>query len=373
MARFSQPKQPRYSTGRRRKSAGRGRTGTVGPTSVRRRGPAPILIIAAVIVLLVFCWIFGRGCASNQEARENEQLRDYASKANKIISRSAAVGTQFDSLRNGIADIARDEAASRLDQMITTSKQVAADSIKLAVPKKAEGLQPLLQLCLDIRVDGIGKYRNAILDVLDKRGNLDESTATMSQGLLDLVVSDTTLQRYRGGLEAKLKQAKFGYDKVADSVYMPKTEEALTAAVSEYIGGLSGTETGNLLHGVAVVGLSTSPARVDSTESGVSILPYSKTFTVKVSVQNQGNQTEDDVPVVITLQVQPEGTPQKKTQKITRLKAGETASLVFEDITPATGSEKVNVLSVKAGPVTGEKKTDNNQMEIQFIMRAETE
>jgi len=372
MARFSQPRQPRYSTGRRKKSATRGRTGPVSPTSVRRRGPAPILIIAGVIVLLIFCWIFGRGCASNQDARENEQLRSYTSKANKIINRSAAVGSQFDNLRNGVKDISRDEVASRLDQMITTNKQIAADSKKVVVPKKAVGLQPLLQVCLDMRVQSIEKYRSAILDVLDKKNNLDESTATMSQGLLQLAVSDATLQSYRGELDAKLKEAKFAFDKVADSVYLPKTEEALTASVSQYLGALSGAESGNLLHGVAVVGFSTSPARVDSTESGVSVLPYSKTFTVKISVQNQGNQPEDNVPVVVTLEVQPEGTPQKKTQKITRLKAGETASLVFEDITPATGSDKVNVLSVKAGPVSGEKKIDNNQMQIKFIMQAAT-
>jgi hypothetical protein len=283
------------------------------------------------------------------------------------------VGTEFENLRNGIADVTRNEAARRLDQMITTCRQIATDSGKLEVPKKAEGLQPLLQMCLEERTGGVDKYRTAILDVLDKKDNLDESTATMSQGLLDLVISDATLQRYRGGLEAKLKEAKFAFAKVVDSVYLPKTEEALTAAVSEYLQGFSSAETGNVLHGVAVVGLSTSPARVDRTESGVAVLPYSKSFTVKVSVQNQGNQTEDDVPVVVALEVQPEGTPQRKTQKITRIKAGETASLVFEDITPTTGSDNVNSLSVKAGPVRGEKKTDNNEMGIEFTMLGENE
>jgi hypothetical protein len=104
----------------------------------------------------------------------------------------------------------------------------------------------------------------------------------------------------------------------------------------------------------------------------VSILPYSKTFTVKVSVQNQGNQEEDDVPVVATLDQDPPTTQQKKTQKITRLKPGETATLVFEDIVPGTGSNIVNALKVTAGPVPGEKKTDNNTMELHFIMRSDT-
>jgi len=348
------------------------RTGTVGPTPAKRRGPAPILIIALVIVALVFCWIFGRGCGSNQDARENEKLRDYTSDVNKLITRSGAVGTQFDGLRNSVKELSRDDISRKLDQMVQASKEIAGDSGKVLVPNKAKELQPLLGLTFDQRVGGIDKYRAALLDVLDKKASEDAAAATMSQGLMDLVVSDRALQLFRAGLEGKLKQGKLGFEKVADSVYVPKTDDALSVGVLEFIGGLSGTETGNELHGVAVVGLSTSPARVDRTESGTSILPFSKTFTVKVAVQNQGNQTEDDVPVVVTLTTQPEGTPQKKTQKITRLKPGETATLVFEDIAPVNGSDKVNILNVKAGPVPNEKKVDNNEMELKFIMRPET-
>ena len=76
------------------------------------------------------------------------------------------------------------------------------------------------------------------------------------------------------------------------------------------------------------------------------------------------------MPVVVTLTSDAGGTPQKKTQKITQLKAGETSSLVFEGMTPATGSSVVNTVTVKAGPVPNEKKVDNNQMDEQFIMRA---
>jgi hypothetical protein len=155
-------------------------------------------------------------------------------------------------------------------------------------------------------------------------------------------------------------------------VYLANVDQALTAGVREYIDGISGTDSGNALHGVAVVGLTTAPARVDTTSSGTSILPYSKTFTVKIAVQNQGNQEEDNVPVVVTLDQDPAKTQQKKTQKITRLKPGETATLVFEDITPGTGTAVTNTLKVLAGPVANEKKVDNNTMELTFIMRSDT-
>jgi hypothetical protein len=206
--------------------------------------------------------------------------------------------------------------------------------------------------------------------VLDNK-DTDQAAAMMGEGLMDLVVSDQALKRFRGDLEAKLKAANLSFEKVADSTYVPNMDEVSTAAVINYIQGLTGAETGDEVHGVAIVGMTTSPARVDSTESGVSILPQSETFTVKVTVENQGNQVEKDIPVVVTLDIDPEGTPQKATQKITKLKAGETAALVFEDIKPVTGSDKVNILKVVAGPVKGEKKIDNNEAGLRFIIRSE--
>jgi hypothetical protein len=370
MAQFSSSR-PKYSSGRKRKNIRARRASSAGPMPAKRKGPAPIIIIAAVIVLLIFCWIFGRGCGGNQEAKENELLRSYSVTANKLIGKSAAVGAQFTALRNGIKDLARNDVNTKLQQMVDSCKAIAKESSMAKVPTKAQTLQPLLQLSLDLRAGGVDQYKTAILDVLDKK-NTDTATQTMSGGLLDLVVSDRSLERFRGGLQDKLKAAKFGFDNVTDSVYLANVDQALTAGVREYIDGISGTDSGNALHGVAVVGLTTAPARVDTTSSGTSILPYSKTFTVKIAVQNQGNQEEDNVPVVVTLDQDPATTQQKKTQKITRLKPGETATLVFEDITPGTGAAVTNTLKVMAGPVPNEKKVDNNSMELTFIMRSDT-
>jgi hypothetical protein len=370
MAQFNNSR-PKYSSGAKKRGLRSRRASSAGPTPARRKGPAPIIIIAGVVVLLIFCWIFGKGCGGNQEAKENDLLRQYTSAANKLISKSATVGAQFSALKTDVKGMARNDVETKLQSMIDTSKKIAQDTADVKAPSKAATLQPLLQLTMDLRAGGIEQYKTAILDVIDKK-DVATATQTMSGGLLDLVVSDRSMQRFRGGLQDKLNQAKFGFEKVADSVYMPKVDDALTAGVSEYISGISGTDTGNSLHGVAVVGLTTAPARVDTTESGVSILPYSSTFTVKVAVQNQGNQEEDDVPIVVTLDQDPSATQQKKTQKITRLKAGETATLVFEDIKPGTGADIVNSLKVTAGPVPNEKKVDNNTMEIKFIMRSDT-
>ncbi len=322
-----------------------------------------------VIVALVFCWVFGRGCGSNREARENEKLQEYTSEANKLIGRSAAVGTQFVELHDNIADLTRDEVSTKLGQMSDAAKAIADETGKLVAPEKARSLQPLLQLSMDMRVSGLDKFRSGIVDVLDNK-DLQNATINVAEGMKDLFVSDAALERYRSGLDAKLKAAKISYEKTAPSAYVPNKDDATSAAVVAYVKDLGGEESGDELHGVAVTGLTTSPAAVDETESGIAVLPFSDTFTVKVTVENQGNQEEQSIPVSITLTDDSGGTPQPQTQKITRLKAGESTTLIFDKLKPATGGDKVNTINVKAGPVRFEKKTDNNEMELQFVMRA---
>ena len=369
MAQFSNPIQPRYTSGRRKPSLSR-RMRTVGPTPSRRRGPAPVLIILAVIVAFVFCWVFGRGCSGNQAAKENEKLRTYTSTVNKLIQRSAAIGDQFDKLRNNVKDQTKAEVSRNLTQMVSDLTDISKQLGKVQVPKNAQDINLRLESSFEDRAGGVHKFHVAILDVLDKK-NTETASSVMSQGMMDLVLSDELALRFRQELDAKLKAAKMTFEKVADSVFVPKQGDALTAGVNEYISSISGTETGNELHGVAVAQYSASPARVDRTESGVSILPYSKNFTVKVAVENQGNQDEEDIPIVVTLTTSPEGTPQKKTMKIAKLAPKESATVVIEGLKPATGEDKENTIKIKAGPVPNEKVLENNSVEFSFIMRAE--
>lgn len=375
LAQLSTSRQPRYSTGRTGRTAGRRRRAKAsGPGSARRRGPAPVLIIIAVIAAVVTCYIFGKGCGGSQEARENDRLRTYASTVNKLIERSGAVAVQFDNVRNSVADLAQDDISRKLSQMASDSASVSKETAKVEVPVKATALHPILELSLSLRATGVTKFRDGLLALLDGE---DEAAATqkMSEGLVDLVVSDEAFKRYQAGLETKLKSARsgdLGYVQVASSApFVPRREDALLSGVSSYAGELEGEEAGEEIHGVAVKEVTTSPATQDRTQSGVAILPYSKTFTVTVTVENQGNQEEEDIPVVVSLTVEGESSPQQKTKKITRLKPNETTSLVFEDLKPFTGRDGSNLLNVKAGPVEKERNQENNEKQLRFIMLSE--
>lgn len=372
MATFSK-RHPRYSTGRgtKRSSIRARRTSSGGPTPVRRRGPAPVFIILGVIVAGVVCWVMGKGCGGSQEARQNDRLRTYASTTNPIIERSGAIGQQFDTLRNSINGKSRDEPVRKMQQMVSDSKEIVVESQKVKPPEKASQLQPILQMTFDLRARGLEKFSSGMTDVLDKK-NTEQAVTQMQQGLMDLVVADEALQRYRGDLDAKIKAAKsgdLGGVQIANpAVYVPKQDDALLAGVNEYVGHLAGTDTGSEIHGLALTGLSTSPARKDTTESGEAVLTFNTSFSATAAVQNQGNQEEENIQVVATLATTTGATPQQQVKKITMLKPNETTSLVFDRLKPEPGNDKVNTLKIVAGPVLKERRVENNEKTFKFIM-----
>ncbi|MDD5448437.1 MAG: hypothetical protein PHO53_04650 [Actinomycetota bacterium] len=366
MADYRTPRTRTYSSGGTHSAAARQARYRA---SRRKRGRLPAVIIAGIILFLILCWVFGRGCGGDKEAQQNEELRKYVISVNKTIARSSAVGNQFDELRKEIASVAREDVDKRLSEMAEECKRIAKDSKKIVLPKKAEDIHPLLEVCFDMRTEGIGKFRTSILEVIDEKAT-EKTEEVMSDGLLDLVISDAMLARFRTKLESKLTALKLSYEKVADSRFVQNEEEALPQSVSNFIKSLSSPETGNEIHGVAIIALTTSPQKEDSTSSGVSILPKAESFSVKVTVENQGNQEEKNIPVVAKLTTDT-GASQVKTKKIAKLEPKEKTVLVFEGLKPEVGAEAQNTLTVEAGPVRNEKKTDNNKMTLKFIMKSQ--
>ncbi len=262
MARTASSRGPTYSSGRSGRRRIRPRSAkAVGPAPARRHGPAPILIIAAIIVALVFCWVFGRGCSGSQQAKENEKLQTYTTSVNKLIQRSAAVASQFNTLKGTIKGMPRDDVNKKLSQMESDCKSIANESGKVVVPSKAGGLQPLLQLSFDLRARGVSEFKTGMLNALD---NKDKNAAVelISKGLTDLVVSDQVFKSYQDQLGAKLKAAKLSFVKVADAgQFVPKVDDASVAAIGAYVSPGS-TTTSTTTTGTTTTTATNTPAQV---------------------------------------------------------------------------------------------------------------
>lgn len=368
-------RQPKYSASKsHRRISRRKRQTSAVPGAPRKGRPAPILIIVAVIAAVILCWVMGRGCGTSRQAREDDRLRDYASTVSQLIERSSAIGVQFENTRNQVAELESAEVDRKLTQMVSDCAEIVRETGEVKVPASAEELHPFLRVGTDMRATGVEKFRVAILDVLEN-SDAENAAAKISEAMTDLLLSDEVINRYAGGLDSRLKASKtgdLGFPSVTESTpFVPNKEDALLASASSYVLSVSRTvpsSDGEVIRGVAVTALATSPARKDRSGEGVDILPYSSTFTVSVEIENQGNQEETAVPVEVSFTgVELE----KESKEIERIRPGETVTLVFEGFEPALGRDKTNIIKVMAGPVPDERNLENNSMELRFMMERE--
>lgn len=233
-------RQPRYSTtGSRRSAASRRRARPMGRPAAKRRGPAPIIIIVAVIAVIVTCWVFGRGCGTSNQARQNDKLKTYTTDANQPLGQSAAIAKRFNALANSVKQQAKATVDSQLGQMETDCKSVSATSKKIVVPSKATDLQPLAQLAFDLRTQGVGEYHTGIMGVLNNTDRTG-STAVIAKGLEDLVVSDQVFLNYKNQLTARLKAAKENVQVTDPGLFVSSVDSASTAAVNAYVAAIAG-------------------------------------------------------------------------------------------------------------------------------------
>ena len=114
--------------------------------------------------------------------------------------------------------------------------------------------------------------------------------------------------------------------------------------------------TGNLqaVHGVAVVKVVAMPDEKEIKGGDTYNLQSSDELAFQVTVENQGNMAEKNVPVVVSLLSAESTEPQEVTVEIPELKPKEDLTVTVEGLNPTAYGEKA-LLSVEVGPVKDEK------------------
>lgn len=231
-----------------RRGSRRRRVETLGRSRApgRLSGPAPIVLITAIIALLVVCWVFGKGCITSQQALEADRLRTYTADANGVLEHSASTATAFSNLANGVGSVPKAEAQKQLDEMKEACQSVEDDAAKVKVPDNAATLQPLAKLGYDLRTNGVTQYQTGIVGLLNGQ-DVNAATQNIQAGLKNLVVSDEVLASYKGALEKKLKDAKATVPVADPGKFVAALDSAATESVGAYVAsitqGIAGTAT----------------------------------------------------------------------------------------------------------------------------------
>jgi len=110
------------------------------------------------------------------------------------------------------------------------------------------------------------------------------------------------------------------------------------------------------------------PDDKEITAGGTFNLTLTDRLTFVVTVENQGNMDEKNVPVVVTLLASGSAEPQKVSTEIPQIKAKAKVTVEVKGLNPSAYGE-VTVLHVEAGPVPDEKYRDNNWLEADVIFK----
>jgi hypothetical protein len=325
----------------------------------RRRSRARLVLL--ILVLLVFFYIVGGGFCSNREPKE---LQAYITKVNELADHSSRVAQGFNNLR--MPEVSRRELSSRLVRYSREEGDIENKAKKVEVPRALEKAHLYLKLSFELRASALMRYRPAVFNAL-KDQDLEVASGQVARALKDLALSDRAYALYASEAKRILREKKvFGVSPVA-SKFLPEDDYEKTKLVP-YLQQLKGVKSLEEVHGLALVELVVEPKHVGyNPTKKLYSLPATQKISIKVTVHNQGNQAEVNLPIKAT--IKSEAQPQEKSTQIIidTIAPGQKQTVELTGLRPTPG-KVVNLLTVTVGPVPNETFVKNNVKEFKFVV-----
>ena len=315
-------------------------------------------------LLLFILLVFGvRGCL---DARKERAMEDYVRGANELVQLSKAGSRQLFGILGGGG---QDQAVSRqnqANQLRIESTTIAERARDLDVPGELSSAHDYFLEGLDLRRDALAIVARSLPGALadeDQR----QSTGAIADMMQVFLASDVLLtRRFREELIDTLEaeQVSERAPSVAALTFVENIEWVNPDFVADEIGGARGGD-GEATGGLRGNGLGTvSLAGTALTPGTQTTVQLSEDAAFDVQVVNQGDSTETDVTVTVTVGSGDDAT--ELTETIPEIAAGEQKPVSIPlGEQPPTGQ---NVpITVRVEPVDGEEVTDNNEAELTVI------
>jgi hypothetical protein len=314
-----------------------------------------------VLILLVFGF---KGCL---DARKERAMEDYVRGANELTKLSQAESRQLFNILS---------APSSSDQTINRQNQANALRVDSAtLSDRARDLNPSGELsdAHDYFVEALDLRRDALAEVADKLpGALaDEarrnSTGRIAEMMQVFLASDVLLiDRFQPSAQAALRKQGVNATIAKGSLrFVQDIQWVNPDYVADQIAGIRGTGGSSATPGVHGNGLAAvSLGGVTLAPGAPATVPLSQDLAFDIQVVNQGDSTETDVQVQVTVGQGSDAIKLEDT--IPEIAAGEQKPVTIPlTKSPPTGQ---NVpIKVRVKPVPGESVTDNNEADYTVI------
>jgi hypothetical protein len=315
-----------------------------------------------VLILLIFGF---RGCL---DARKERAMEDYVRGANELIKLSKAESRQLFDILSAPSDT--DQTVNRQNQanaLRVDSATLSDRARDLDVPDELSDADNYFVEALDLRRDALAEVADQLPGALatEERRNSTSRIADMMQVFL---ASDVLLTaRYSPKLKDALneEQVEAEIPPINSLRFVEDVEWVNPDFVADQIAGIRGTDGGSATPGLHGNGIGTvSLGGVALTPGGSATVPLTGDIAFDIQVTNQGDSTETDVKVQVT--VGQGGDAIELEETLPEIAPGETKTVTIPlTRQPPTGQNVPITARVKAVP--GEEVTDNNEAEFTVI------
>ncbi len=326
-----------------------------------------LLVLAGIVIVVVIIVLASRAAIHSGEAADYQR---YMTSVADILKRSDDVGSQLEKLLTDPGDVNRTQIQTTLDKLAATSETLEVEAKALDAPTDLvdQGIHQFFLLVMSFRKIGVTDLKPSLMSALEVE-DTEVSAEQISHALQYLANSDFLYEEVFIPRAADLlTQKELAEVTIPDTKFLSDPDLASKSQVKDMLSGLK--STGNLqeVHGVALVKVVAMPDNKEITAGGTFNLTSTTDLRFEVTVENQGNMEEKEVPVTVTLPSDDPNDPQKVTVKIPSLKSKEVVTVEVKGLNPTEYGE-VALLKVSAGPVQGEKYKDNNTIQAKVIFK----
>jgi hypothetical protein len=316
------------------------------------------IALAAGVLVLILLVLGVRGCVN---ARQERAMKDYVRDVSDLTSESKQQSDAFFKLLNGPGGQSRTvDNVNTLNGYRVQSAQLVDRAQNLSHPGSVSDANNALIETLQLRRDALASIADALPTALGDQSRR-EGTDKVTQQMQSLLASDVIYdRRFVPELHTALRDKKLlGEVQIPTSQFVPNVQWLQPTFVAQKVTALRSGKKGAASPGLHGTGLGSVSLGGQTLTPGASVsVKESDQLKALVQIANQGNNTETDVNVKITIGKGADAITAQ--QPLDTIAAGETKSVTLNiDEQPPTGQNVPVVVSVD--PVPGEQKTDNNK------------
>jgi hypothetical protein len=310
-----------------------------------RRG----LALGGGLILLILIVLGVKGCL---DARANRELSDYARNVTQIVEETDQTSKAFFEKLDDPGSLSVTEFVAEVNADRSAMDNYASRVDGLSAPGDMGSAQDALELTYALRSSAMGDIADKMSTALGDAGSA-KATAAVARQMQKLLAADVLYGTVvRPDVNNVLAANGIEGSDVPESVFLPEGTKWLDEGeVSSALGAVSGSTSGDAsgVHGLGLSGVSINGTELGEETASVSA---EETPEVEVSVENQGESTENGIGVTVSF----EGS--EVEESIETVAAGETGSVTIPLVPVPTGEV---TLEVKVDTVPGEQVSENNE------------